>query len=550
MASEAQAIPDQTHIPCPCGESTDAYTMYEDGHGWCYGQCGGKYFNNKGIQVDTPNKDTDAKPNFYTGDYQELKNRNLKQKTCEKYGVRVNTTNGGAYIFEYQDGKGGPVVAQKIKNLKDKSYRWVGHKNAIGLFGQWLFPAASAKMITLTEGEFDAMASYEMMGSKYPCVSISGGAAAAERVCKDHYKYLDSFDKIVVNFDNDPPGKEAADKIVKLFTGKVKVLQLKEHKDANEYLKAFKSEAYSNEWWRAELIKPSNIVSGESLWEYLKKDESLPSVDMPWEGLNKLSFGARLNEFWVFTGGTGLGKSLVLRELIYHFLQTTKYNIGAIFLEEIISTTVKGIMSIEAEKPLHLPTTEITSKEKREIFERTFGTNRIFLCDEFGSNSIDNILNIMKYYVKACDCKILLLDHISMMVSDQQSGDERKTLDEIATKLKTFCKANEVILFAVIHLKRADGRPFEEGRKVTLGDLRGTAGIGQLSDFVIAGERNGQAEDMIERNTTLIRVLKNRFTGLTGPACKLLYTLETSRLNELIIEDEVEEEVEDDTKEI
>jgi twinkle protein len=50
---------------------------------------------------------------------------------------------------------------------------------------------------------------------------------------------------------------------------------------------------------------------------------------------------------------------------------------------------------------------------------------------------------------------------------------------------------------------------------------------------VLGLERNGQAEDEVERNTTHVRVLKNRFSGITGPACDLLYSLETGRMKEI-----------------
>ena len=50
--------------------------------------------------------------------------------------------------------------------------------------------------------------------------------------------------------------------------------------------------------------------------------------------------------------------------------------------------------------------------------------------------------------------------------------------------------------------------------------------------MVIGLERNGQAEDVIERNITKIRVLKNRFSGETGPAGAALYSKETGRMIE------------------
>ncbi len=133
----------------------------------------------------------------------------------------------------------------------------------------------------------------------------------------------------------------------------------------------------------------------------------------------------------------------------------------------------------------------------------------------------------------ALGCKYIFLDHISILVSDQANGDERRALDEIATKLRTKVQEHSITLFIVSHLRRTNTKPHEEGGQTSLADIRGTAAIGQLSDLVIGLERNGQAEDEIERNTTTLRILKNRFSGVSGEACKLFYNRETGRLTEL-----------------
>jgi twinkle protein len=54
-----------------------------------------------------------------------------------------------------------------------------------------------------------------------------------------------------------------------------------------------------------------------------------------------------------------------------------------------------------------------------------------------------------------------------------------------------------------------------------------------LSDCVIALERNQQADDPDEANTTRVRVLKSRYTGDVGMASHLLYDRETGRLSEV-----------------
>jgi twinkle protein len=94
-----------------------------------------------------------------------------------------------------------------------------------------------------------------------------------------------------------------------------------------------------------------------------------------------------------------------------------------------------------------------------------------------------------------------------------------------------------IALICVSHLKRPDSKGHEEGAATSLAQLRGSGSIAQLSDMVIGLERNGQAEDATERNTTKVRVLKNRFSGITGPACDLLYSLETGRMTEITEQD-------------
>ena len=51
--------------------------------------------------------------------------------------------------------------------------------------------------------------------------------------------------------------------------------------------------------------------------------------------------------------------------------------------------------------------------------------------------------------------------------------------------------------------------------------------------MVLGLERDSQNEDELLRNTTLIRVLKNRFSGDTGPASYLRYERDTGRQTEI-----------------
>ena len=138
----------------------------------------------------------------------------------------------------------------------------------------------------------------------------------------------------------------------------------------------------------------------------------------------------------------------------------------------------------------------------------------------------------------ACDCKWVVVDHLHMLVSATVEGDERRAIDAIMTKLRSIVEETGAGIILVSHLRRVDGnKGHENGIQVNLSHLRGSQSIAQLSDCVIALERNQQADDPNEANTTQLRVLKSRYTGDVGLASRLLYDRETGRLNEIPYED-------------
>ena len=108
-----------------------------------------------------------------------------------------------------------------------------------------------------------------------------------------------------------------------------------------------------------------------------------------------------------------------------------------------------------------------------------------------------------------------------------------KAIDEIVTRLRMLIQELRISLIMVSHLRRPQGQGHEDGAATSLSQLRGSAAIAQLSDMVIGLERNGQAENEVMRNTTTVRVLKNRFSGITGPATYLYYDKTTGRLTEV-----------------
>ena len=530
----------KTHQPCPSCDSSDALSVNEDGSSFCFA-CQEhtppeRKKHMEATTLPTPSKETPVEAikalagHYYSLPTPAIGSRRISLATCERYGLVSDGTKEVWFPYHNEEGK---FCAVKKRSIADKKFFIEGDWKSTTLFGQQCF-TKGGKYVTVVEGEYDALAVFQMLGSKWPVVSIKSGAGGALKDCKSQYEWLNSFENIVVCFDSDEPGQQATNQVASLFGSKVKVFKpVDGYKDGCDWLLAGKEKEFIDRWWTAERHMPDGIVAGSSLWEQVSKPLDKAEVSYPFEGLNKLTYGIRKGELVTVTAGSGLGKSQFLREIIWHILCKTQENIGLMFLEESVRKTGLSLMSLAANKPLHLPDTEATDEEKKDAFNATLGTDRLFMFDHFGSTNIENIVNRTEEFARAFGCGYVFLDHVSIVVSAQDNGDERKALDRVMTELRTLVQKTGISLIIVSHLKRPDTKGHEEGAATSLAQLRGSGSIAQLSDMVIGLERNGQAEDEKERNTTKVRVLKNRFSGITGPACQLLYSKDSGRMLEI-----------------
>ncbi len=494
-----------------CG-SSDAVTMYEDGHTHCFSCNKTRGSNNRMSNTIT---------NFSEGLTMGLKDRNISEATCKKFGVTVvgNSTAITKHIYPYHN-REGVQVANKIRTLPKAFAAEGAMNNNVALFGQDKFDKGG-RAITIFEGELDALAGYELTGSMYPCVSLPNGAAGAVTAIKHNLEYLESFEKIVLCFDNDEAGKKAIADVVPLFSyGKCRIMKL-ERKDACDYIKETGHEReFQRAWFNASVWTPDGIVCSSDMLERILNRRKVESIEYPWAGLNALTYGIRKNELVMFTAMSGRGKTQLLREVISHIHAVKpEAKIGTLFLEEEPEDTTIGLMSVDANIPYHIPDAEYTEQQFIDSFNKVHKSGNFFFYENFGEYDIDKIINRIRYYVKGLDCEYIVLDHLSIVVSGGENGDERRALDEIATKLKTLTIELGICILAVVHLNRQ-------------GQIRGTAGVEQLSNMVIHLERDVTHENAVIRNTTTVTVWKNRFAGKTGIACYLKYDELTGRMIE------------------
>jgi twinkle protein len=496
--------------------------------------CGGKDMQTATV---TPTKKPDM---VDEGQFSALTDRKISRATATKYGVKcVHDLQGNVVKHLYPYYNGHELSATKYRNVKDKDFFVSGTYNDTGLFGQQLFKGG--KYVTIVEGECDAMSAYELLGSKWAVVSIKRGAQGAVRDVKESLEFFEEFENVIIAFDNDKAGKEASIKVARLFKpSKAKILTLPHgYKDPNDMLRSNRHKEFVEAWWASKVYTPSGVINVSEQREKFHNRERKESVPYPYEGLNKKLYGLRQGELVTLTGGTGLGKSSVTRELEHHLIKSTNDNVGIIALEEDWRRTIDGILSIEANARLYVDQErdKFSKEELDKMFDILYdgdNRNRVWVHSHFGTNDIDDIFTKLRFMIIGCDCKWVVVDHLHMLVSAVHEGDERRAIDSIMTRLRSLVEETGAGIILVSHLRRVDGnKGHENGIEVSLSHLRGSNSIGQLSDCVIALERNQQSDDEDEARTTKLRILKSRYTGDVGMACRVIYDAETGRLSEL-----------------
>lgn len=459
-----------------------------------------------------------------------LTKRCIGKDTCSKFKYFSTVYKGKpCQVACYYDDSGN-LVGQKLR-FPDKSFAVLGSISN-RLYGSQLW--ASGKKIVITEGEIDCLTVSQLQGNKWPVVSIPNGAQAAKKAIESNLEYLENFEEVILMFDMDDPGRKASEECAKILpAGKAYIANLP-CKDPNECLSEGKGSEVLQAVWNAKPYRPDGIVSGTDLYEKCVTDidDLKDSVEYPWKALQEKTKGARHGELYVFTSGSGMGKSTILRELEYYFGVHRGELCGIVALEESTRKTGMELMSIHLNKRLILDPEGTDEDERSRAFLETIGNGKFFLYDHFGSLDSSNLLGKLRYMIVSLGCKRIFLDHISIVVSGMdtdEDGGERKAIDKLMTNLRSLVEETGATMFVVSHLKRPEKKGHEEGAQVSLSQLRGSGAIAQLSDMVIGLERNQQGDNP---NVLTLRVLKNRFCGDTGVSGYLEYDPETGRLKD------------------
>lgn len=506
-----------TKSPCETCGSKDNLTYFENGSIWCYTpDCAS---NKQRLKRPVEEEYTGS---GVAGECQSLQTeRRISKKTCEFFNYQVGVHNGqSVHIANYQGG------AQKVRT-PDKKFFWLGSKDKVTLFGKEKWNGGNS--IIITEGELDAMSIAEATDCKWPVVSLQNGAQSARKSLQAELDWLLGFKSIIIAFDNDEAGKAAVESVTDLFpSGRLKIASLSE-KDANACLMKGKHEELAKIHFNAQEYRPDGIVWGNEL-NYEKLFEKQPrGLSLPYPILDDMIRGGKPGRIYTVYAGTGCGKSTAMREIGLHLTEVHGSKVANIFLEESMEFTALSYVAMKNNIPAFKveENPQLLNQSQKDSGKSIIETMAFYR--HFGSLDSKRLFNLLDYLVVGRGIEVILLDHISILVSGMksESGDgERKDIDILVTNLRSFAERTKATIFMATQLKRKKDS-YSEGADITEADSRGSGAIEHISDVIFS--LNVNRSDNEDANDCQIKIIKNRVTGLLGDADLITYDNKTGR---------------------
>ena len=522
---------------CPDCGSSDALTRYASGRGFCYGAgCG---------RLEWPDEDGESKPqpqrtrmssNLITGDVRPLRQRGISEETAKHFGYKVGSYHGQpVHICPLHNLKG-ELVAQQLRT-QDKEFPILGDFKQMPMFGTKLWN--KGKKVVITEGAIDAMSVSQVQDNKWAVISLPNGAGGAAKTIAANLSYFNAFEEVILMFDGDEAGEKATAACAPLFpAGKCFIATINGYKDANEALMDGASRKILEAMWGAKVYRPDGIVSLADIRDELEKPvEWGLSWYLP--KLNKATYGRRKGEVYAIGAGTGVGKTDFLTQQIVHDMYELEKTVGVFFLEQRPAETAIRIAGKQAGKQFHIPDGDWTKQDRATALDELMEHDRLRMYDSFGTCEWDTIKSNIEYMNHAEGIEIFYIDHLTALATGQGS-DERVELERVTAAIAMLAKRLDIIIIMVSHLATPEGKSHEEGGRVSIRHFKGSRAIGFWCHFMFGLERNQQAEDITERETTTFRVLKDRYTGQsTGFTFPLNYNHATGKLYEASLFDSV-----------
>lgn len=476
------------------------------------------------------------------GIYAPIKSRRISEQTCRLYDYKASSDffyrgERQQAHFAFVRDQENNVVGAHIRIVNGKNWIWKGQSRDTQLFGQ--HTANKGDVLIITEGEIDAMSVYQCLTPQQrrtmAVVSVTSGSNSAVKQIEANYTYVRQFGLIVIFFDQDEPGKKAAKEVLDKLQVSVAVVTAFPYKDANEaYLKR-DEESIMRAINQCKPSLPEELVAAVDLEKRVLQRDRSKGFLFPWPGWNKATLGMKPGEVHMLAAGTGTGKSMFARSIALN-LCLCGVRVAFMNLEEEPETTYERMISEAMGQTYYLWDNERRNKpENIEVMRRTVKTfaHNLFLLDKFGMSDLRSFINLVVHYVKNEQCEVVVLDHFSLLADAiDLRADQRRTIDKAIAELKTIAMRERFCFLIVSHLSRDTGshKSFEEGAEPQISNLRGSASLGQIPNYIWMLQRDPYNP---QGNETKCHLKKNRETGVVGWRSTIEFNPKNYRLREI-----------------
>jgi len=473
--------------------------------------------------------------------------RGIDDSVYAKFGVRHAFAEDTGEVIEqyYPCTQEGQLVGYKVREVP-KNFYSKGRTGAdCELFMQFKFNRGG-KYVIITEGEIDALSAYQML-SEYntnkgwdfetAVVSPTTGANSHKQIA-GQFRFFDSFENIIISYDNDKAGQTATEQLLKVLPkGKVKIMPMR-YKDANEYLEKDKAKEFINDFYEAKKQVPVGVLASSKLYDRIMGQTAVAKIPFPpfMQKLNELFVGGMpLGHIVNIAADTGIGKTTLVNELIYYWIFNSPHTVGIVSMELDAGQYGEVLLSRHLEKKLaliesqdekiaYLSTDRVIEKAK-ELTIKEDGDSRFYLLDN-RDGSIEEIQDTVEELVSACGAKVIVLDPLQDIL-DGLSNEEQA---EFMKWAKGFIKSHGITFIFINHMRKT---PAGQNGADSEQNIMGSSTIIKSASANILLKRDKMAESEITRNSTEISVTKNRVCGLTGSAGFIYYDNATHTLHSL-----------------
>jgi archaellum biogenesis ATPase FlaH len=532
-----------------CGQGFSSHHIHNSSHAEYLGIDGGEVKERK-IFVFAPKAEPLTQEQLI-----ELKNkigftdkayRGLQPDWLKYFGHMVKLNNRGipteVYYPETTDNK---VTGFKIRILP-KSFTKVGRTGKSSqLSGQFRYKTGGKRLLVVG-GENDKVAAWGMLKSyyegkgqgEYESIAVVSGTCGEGTLVQQiaaNYDFCDKYEEIYVGLDSDEAGEKAALEVCKVLpANKVKVVTWT-LKDPHEMLEKGREKQFIRDFFNAKDFIDTGIRSAADAGTHEVVDFlTAPKITLP-DYLHRLQFnmrggirssGAIVN----IVGDTSIGKSFFSDNLMMHWIFNSPLRPTVISLERTGGELMADLYSLYLKKNLtwfqdghdavdYLHKEEVKLLTEQMIYDDE-GKSRFHIIDER-----DGTVEVLKKQVdrarKQFGSKLFIFDPLTdwlrSLALDQQ---------ENFFLWQKMMKKEGVVFVNVLHTRKPPTDKEGKMRNVSEYDVLGTGSSIQSADINIVLNRNKNASDPIERNTSTVTMPKCR-GGTTGEACRLYYDPET-----------------------